>query len=198
VDSETKTLEQNISKASEQEQTILQVQKQLANFEFWVKKFPLVRLTILNEVVEELEIHFNQSFSAMGLYDWSVKLSTERQLKDESTKIELTMTLLKGDQEISIASLSGGERQRIRLCVNLGISDLIKSRCGASWDIVLLDEPCASMSQEGIDHLLSLLSALSEQMIVMLAEHRVMDSARFKGIYTLVKNTDQMTDLVKV
>lgn len=167
--------------------------KQEAQYEFWKKKFPELRLSILNEVVEELEVHFNQALGAMGLLEWSISVSTQRELKNESLKNEITLKLLKNGQEIKLSALSGGEKQRLRVCTNIGISDLIKSRAGVEFDLLLFDEPCASLSQEGIEHLLGMLEALGENQRVFLAEHRVFELGRFGGVYKLTKHEDGNT-----
>jgi DNA repair exonuclease SbcCD ATPase subunit len=179
------------------EKTILECEGKIANYQFWLKRFPQVRLSILNEVLTELEIHFNQAFAQIGLLDWSIDISTERLLKNDSVKNEFTIKLLKGGEEISLSSLSGGERQRIRLCTNIGISEMIKARCGVvTCDLLLFDEPCASLSQEGIDNILALFSTLGESQRVLLAEHRVLNSEKFKDIFYLEKGIDGTTRLV--
>jgi DNA repair exonuclease SbcCD ATPase subunit len=186
-------LKRNASHASDTktfDDEILRVETKISQYEFWQKHFPQVRLSILEEVTQELEIHFNQSFCTMGLLDWSVEISTEKELKSGATKNELTVKLYKDGVDIDIDSLSGGEKQRLRVCTNIGISDLIKARCGVTCDLLMIDEPCASLSQEGIDNLLGMLTALGETQTIMLAEHRVMDSAKFDSIFTLVKGVD--------
>lgn len=172
------------------DETINRLEKQQSGYAFWQKRFPQIRLEILNEVIEELEIHFNQAFSYMGLLDWQIKLSTERELKNESIKNELTLKLFQNDKEIDIDGLSGGERQRLRIVTALGISDLIKARLGVSWNLLLLDEPSANLSAEGIDNMLNMLSMLGETNLIFLADHRMLDMGKFDGMLNLVKNID--------
>ena len=160
-----------------------------ANYEFWAKKFPLIRLSILDEVINELEIHFNAAFSNLGLGNWTISVSTERELKNESTKKELTLQITDGEQELDLETLSGGERQRVKLALSIGISNLIKNRAGIDWNLLMFDEPCTHLSQEGIENLLTMFKQLSADNVILLAEHRILGIEHFDKTYTIVKDS---------
>lgn len=164
--------------------------KQHDNYTFWQKLFPQIRLEILNEVVEELELHFNQAFAQIGLFDWSIVINTVKELKNETLKNELTVKLLQKGIEVDLDSLSGGERQRIRLCTALGISELIKGRLGVPLNLLLFDEPMASLSAEGIELMLDLFTSLADNNTVLLAEHRILELTKFNGTFEITKNNN--------
>lgn len=153
------------------------------------KHFPLVRLFILDEVIQDLEIYFNQAMSALGLLSWSVKLNTTRELVSEKTKRELNVQISKDGLEVDLESLSGGERQRVRLAAAIGISDLIKARKGVNWNLIEFDEPSLGLSAEGIQDMVDFFKTLAVNgHQVFLAEHRVSTLTRFDGIVEITKD----------
>lgn len=168
----------------------------ISGLDYWKTHFPNIRLMILEEIIQELELHLNMALSKLGMQDYSVKLSTERELKSGEAKRELTLTTTRNQIEIDSDSLSGGERQRFRLASAIGISGLVKGRRGIDWNMTLLDEPSLGLSAEGIQDMLEYLKNLSEGQVVVLAEHRIADFGHFDGVWTAVKGQDGNSMLV--
>lgn len=159
-------------------------------YEVLANEFPAVRLSIIDEVIVELEMHFNQALGSMGMSDWTVKVSTERELKNANLKRELNVQLFKNGEEIDLDTLSGGERQRVKVASAFGVSDLIKARLGVDWGLQMWDEPSVAMSIEGTQSLLDTLSTVSEMAPVMLADHRVLELGRFDNLLKIEKQKD--------
>jgi DNA repair exonuclease SbcCD ATPase subunit len=179
-----------VKEYKEVNENIKKTDNNIATYTYWSKKFPEVRLSILDEVITELEIHMNAAFMSLGLHDWSLSVATERELKNESVKRELTLRIKQGSKEIELDSLSGGEHQKVKIACFLGISDLIKSRTGIHWNLLLLDEPCQALFESGIEKLLDMLSQISDSSLIFLAEHRILSLGRFDRVYTTIKDTN--------
>ncbi len=80
--------------------------------------------------------------------------------------------------ERSFAALSGGQRQRI----------LIARALASGGDILILDEPTASLDQESEQHLFALLGRLNQEKIILMVTHEIgVSSTFFKRIICVNK-----------
>jgi len=182
------TLTKDLSSLVEAEGKIT---NELAEYTFWQKYFPLVRLSILEKATKHLELCFAQAFSKFGLASWEVTVSTERELKNESIKKELNVQFFRNGKEVDYSSLSGGEAQRIRWATAEGFSDLILSKCvheGAGFE--LLDEPTLALSLEGTEDLLARLKERSKSRQIYIAEHRIKELETFDKVFEICKTKD--------
>lgn len=184
--------------------TIADLEKAAAYNETWMKKFPEIRLQILDDLVQELEVHFNQAFDQLGMGDWLVSLSTDRELKNDKVKKELVLKITENNivskvskrlqnqapTEIDLDTLSGGEYQRVKIATAVGISDMIKARLGCHWDLQLWDEPTLGLHSTGVGFVLDFLEQMGQTKTILLADHRIQDQGRFDSIVELVKNGD--------
>lgn len=164
-------------------------------YEYWAKRFSMIRLAILDQIIDGMEVHFNQALANLDMAEWSVKLETERELKNESIKKELTITLFDNGEKIEIDDLSGGEMQRLRLATAIGVAELIKSRKQCDWPLWLLDEPSAGLSAPAVRAMISFLQGVSEFAQVYLSDHRMLDAGRFDGLISIVKGTDGVSSI---
>lgn len=185
------TLEADRVALKEAQDKLTKVQSEVSQYEFWAKHFPLIRLSIIKEVTQELELHFNQAFARMGLGDYTVNLDSERELKSEGTKKEIVLRIENNGKPLEYEECSGGEQQRIKLATAVGVSELIKSRLGIVWPLLMVDEPSQGLSEPGIADMLELFSELATTMVVMLAEHRVVDTFNFSGVYQITKQPNE-------
>lgn len=166
-----------------------ELSKQISQYEYWKGAFPRIRLQVLDSLTTELEIYFNAAFGQIGL-PWELRLSTVRELADESLKPELTLTLFQDGEEMSIPGMSGGEYQRLKLIVTLGLAELIKARKGTNLNLLVFDEPLSSLSDVGIEAMLNLFQEIGQSQVVLLVEHLVLSKTNFSGIFEIIKNTD--------
>lgn len=120
--------------------------------EFWVKGFKDVRLHILTEVLEELQFAANSMLEDMGLVDWEMQFSIERETKSGGTRrgINVTVQAPNSKERVKWRAWSGGERQRLRLAGSLALSEVLLAHAGLSPDFEILDEPIQSLSEEGV------------------------------------------------
>jgi DNA repair exonuclease SbcCD ATPase subunit len=184
----SKDLETLSGETAEKEKEIESRIKETAKYEFWQKYFPMVRLFILEKVTKHLELCFTQAFGKMGLGSWEVKVSTERELKNENIKKELNVQFFDKGKEIKFSSLSGGEAQRVRLATALGVSDLVLGKLSRELKIRIFDEPSLGLSLQGQEDLLAMLKDASEDHQIYLAEHRIVELQKFDKVYNVVKN----------
>jgi DNA repair exonuclease SbcCD ATPase subunit len=167
-------------------------------YKFWQTKFPQIRLTILSEIADQLELAFEQSFSRLGIGDWQVKVLFERELKNEAIKKEFSIQIISDGKDINVSTLSGGEKQRVCIAVQLGISDVVRSRTTTDCDLLMIDEPSNGLNDAGLDDMLSLFRETSSTLKVFLAEHRLSGSyeASFDKIYKVIKSEEECSTIV--
>jgi DNA repair exonuclease SbcCD ATPase subunit len=142
----------------------------------------------------ELEIASNNNAQALGLKDWEIKFSTERESKNGNMSAAFSVSLFPPGREEPIVweSYSGGESQRWQLATTLGLSEVLLSRSGLEPDIEFFDEPTEHLSDNGIYDLLECLKerARSLQRRIYMIDHRALDKGDFDGIITLVKDNN--------
>jgi DNA repair exonuclease SbcCD ATPase subunit len=160
---------------------------------FWVGGFKRVRLFIVEQALQQLELEINNSLGSLGLLDWRIELDVERENKSGGITKGFTVMVYPPDAEtpVKLEAYSGGETQRLRLAGNLGLANLIMERAGLRNTIEIFDEPSSHLSEEG---LLDLADTLAERALVtgrrcMIIEHNLLDYA-FAGIITVVKGPD--------
>lgn len=161
--------------------------------QFWTGGFKQVRLMLIKESLTQLQVEANESLYQLGLRDWSLEFDVERETKsgtiDRNFTVEVRAPKLKDPQPWK--AWCGGERQRLRVAGTLGFSNLISSRLAVQPNLEIWDEPTAWMSGMGIRDLLECLSerAQQQQKIILLADHKVLDSAAFSGTIQLIKDS---------
>lgn len=164
-------------------------EKLIEQDKFWVKHLPMIRLQELDNIVLELEIMFNQAFSALGFVDWSVKVETERDLangKDTKRELTLKVTDYLGN-EVDLDTLSGGEEQRVRIANDFGLSELIMART-SSIDLQMWDERSWYLNQEGLAYLIDFFGTLGKNKRILLVDHKVVDLGGFTEVIQVQKD----------
>lgn len=160
---------------------------------FWVGGFKRVRLFIVEQALQQLELEINNCLGSLGLLDWHIKLDVERENKSGGITKGFTVMVYPPDAKapVKLEAYSGGETQRLRLAGNLGLANLIMERAGLRSTVEVLDEPSQHLSDEG---LLDLADTLAERALVtgkriFIIEHNLLDYA-FAGTITVVKGPD--------
>ena len=162
--------------------------------QYWTKAFKDVRLSLISDVLVQLELEVNNKLFQLGLKDWKVLFAVEGLTKGGKVKKGFTVTISTPQNldPVPWAAWSGGETQRLRLAGALGMADLIASKSGLYPEFEVLDEPSQFLSTSGIDSLLEILKdrARTQDKSIFLIDHRNLNSESFDNIFTVVKTSD--------
>lgn len=169
----------------------------LARSKFWIKGFKDVRLSILSELLQELELVTNAMLDEVGLVGWAIQYSVERETKVGTVQRGLITTVLSPDnsEPVKWASWSGGEAQRVRLVGALALSQVLLGRAGVEPNLEILDEPSRHLSIEGVTDTCEFLAERARTLgkCIVLADHQAVESSKFAGIVTVIKTKDGST-----
>lgn len=161
---------------------------------FWVKGFKDVRLFILREVLEELELVTNSMLVDVGLDGWSVHYAIEKETKSGSIKRGINVTIASPlhAEPVKWESWSGGESQRLRLIGALALSQVLLNHAGVEPSIEILDEPSQFLSDEGVSDLGDFLADRAKQLKrqIWYIDHHVVESTKFASVVTVCKDRE--------
>lgn len=159
---------------------------------FWVRGFKDLRLQLIADALEELEIEVNSCVMALGLLDWELLFEVDRETKGGSIARGFSVYVKSphNDRQVPWESWSGGEAQRLRLAAQMGLSNLIRNQTGASIALEVWDEPTNGVSPRGVIDLMESLSqrARDEQRTIFVVDHRSLGFAGFDGTVTVLKD----------
>lgn len=168
------------------------LQKEHASVSFWVSGFKRVRLFLIEESLQQLEIEVNNNLASLGLQDWRITFDVERENKSGGVTKGFMVFVRSPDhdQPIKLEAWSGGETQRLRLAGDLGLANLIMERAGLRNTIEFFDEPSAHMTQGGLLDLAETLAqrAETEGKRIFLVDHHAIDFGGFQGVITITKD----------
>jgi exonuclease SbcC len=160
-------------------------------YSFWARGFKDLRLQLIAEALTELEIEVNSSVEALGLVGWSLLFQVDRETKGGNVKRGFSVLVKSphNDNPVPWEAWSGGETQRLRLAANMGLSDLIRSRTGATIPLEVWDEPTQGLSEQGVQDLLEALASRArvEQRTIWIVDHHSHAFGDFKGSALVVK-----------
>lgn len=160
--------------------------------QFWVKGFKDIRLLLIEESLEQLNVEVNECLFQLGLQEWAVKFETEQETKSKTIRRGFTcLVSAPGVDSAPWEAWSGGESQRLRVAVSMGVSNLIASRTGLMPNVELWDEPSSWLSESGITGLLEVLRerATAQRKIILLADHRALEFGGFAGTINVIKSS---------
>lgn len=160
---------------------------------YWAKGFKRLRLLIIEEAFQTLELEVNNCLAQLGMTDWQVSFDIERENKSGGiTKGFVVMIKSPANSEpVKWENWSGGETQRLQLAGDLGLSNLIMQQAGLRSEIEFYDEPSTHLSPEGMMDLADTLHdrAVSEGKRIWIADHATIASfGDFEGIITARKD----------
>jgi hypothetical protein len=165
------------------------LRRQLAATELWVKEFKSLRLWLIDENVEQLEVEVNNCLGQLGLVGWEFRADVERETKSGGMNKGFSVFIRSpGSKDWAPwEAWSGGESQRLRIASGMGFANLVRSCRGLSWPLELWDEPTAHLSGTGVSDLLDWLRvrAEEEQRQIWLIDHRSLD-APFDGRVSVI------------
>lgn len=159
---------------------------------FWITGYREIKLHLLEEVLQEMELVTNGMLEETGLVDWSVKYKIAQQTKSGKLKRGLTVLVKSPESRgrVRWEAWSGGEGQRLRLVGALSLSSVLLSHAGIDTSIEVLDEPTQHLSDEGIVDLSEFLALRAKDLKrrVYYSDHRVVESMRFVGRITVKRD----------
>lgn len=165
--------------------------RRMERAKFWIKGFRDVRLFIIEDVLQELELTTNAVLAELGLSDWQVSYAIERETKSGTLQTGLIITILSpsNDKPVKWESWSGGEGQRLRLAGSLALSEVLLNYAGVTIDLEVFDEPTKHLNANGVDDFCELLAARARDLKrrIFLIDHSAIESAAFTDIITVVK-----------
>jgi DNA repair exonuclease SbcCD ATPase subunit len=184
-------LKDNELKLERKSGAITKLAAQIERTKFWIRGFKDVRLYLIEEVLQELELTTNAALSDVGLIDWEVSYAIERETKSGTIQRGLTVSIQgpKDKEAVRWECWSGGEGQRLRLIGALALSEVLLARAGVEPDMEILDEPTAHLSKEGVRDLCEYLADRAEQLgrATFLIDHMAVESSRFASVTTIIK-----------
>lgn len=126
--------------------------RKIERSKFWVKGFKDIKLLEIEETLHELGLATNSMLSEIGLTDWYVQFSIERETKSGTLQrgIDVTVISPMNKKQVKWEVWSGGEQQRMRIVSALALSDVLLARAGIACDLEILDEPTTFMPPSGV------------------------------------------------
>lgn len=160
----------------------------------WIKGFRDIRLQIVKEVLQELELTTNIMLNEVGLDEWEVKYAIEQETKSGTVQRKLNVMILspENDKLVKWECWGGGVSQRLRLVGALSFSETLLNHAGIQSSFLVADEPSRHMNKEGIEDMVELLSNRAKELNkqIFLTDHTVLESGKFKSTITIIKTKE--------
>jgi DNA repair exonuclease SbcCD ATPase subunit len=186
-----KTISQLETNLASLDKRIAKLDAEQARVAFWVKGFKDVRLYLLEELLQELELATNALLPESGLRDWQVFYAIEKETKKGTMVSGLTVFVQSphNKKPVRWENWSGGEQHRLRLVGALALSEVLLNYAGVNTNLEALDEPTRNLSVEGVQDLCEFLASRAQQLDkdIFLTGHNVIESAHFTDTITIVK-----------
>ena len=174
------------------DQAISNLNTALDRTSFWVKGFKELRLYLMDEYLNDLEIEVSNAVKELGLDDWRIEFETSRETTRGTTKhgFEVLVFSPNNKKPVKWECWSGGESSRLKLAGELGIMSMVLSATGSDTNVEVFDEPTSYMSQEGIEDLLDLLKlrAIENQKQIYIIDHHSLNFGGFERIITVERD----------
>lgn len=183
-----------VEQAEFSEKEIIKFEEEISKLDFWVTGFKKLRLFVMQAILSQFSMEINNSLQALGLGEWEIELKLDKENKSGNIRNEFTV-FVKGpsnEKFVPWEAWSGGERHRLRFAGSLGLANLIKSSRGLDMVNEFFDEPTNWMTPKGVQGLLEVLRdrAITENKVILLIDHKDMDTFDFAGRFTVVKDQE--------
>lgn len=172
-------------------EALVETSRRAERTKFWATGFKDLRLHLIEEALQELELATNTALIEVGLDGWAVKYDIERETQAGTVDRGLTIAIQSPESQgmVRWKSWSGGETQRLRLVGAMAFGDMLLRRIGIDLPLVWVDEAFRGMSETGIrdliDHLAERARGYGER--IFLIDHAARESDRFAGVLSLVR-----------
>jgi DNA repair exonuclease SbcCD ATPase subunit len=185
--SELKTLAKEMDK----------IRKQWDQVRFWIKGFKEVRLFILEEILQEMELITNASLEEVGLVGWEVHYEVERETKAGTTVRGLNVWVQSptNDKPVRWECWSGGESQRLKIIGSAALNDVLLAQVGVNCNFEIWDESGSFLSEGGVEDFIEFLANRAEDQgkVIFMVDHMARQSARFTSTITVTKKNGVST-----
>ena len=166
--------------------------------QFWARGFRDIRLGVIDDVLDDLRETTAEVLDGLGMGEWIVEYTTERETKSGTVQRALHLTVRSPsapEEGVRWEVYSGGERQRLRLAGALALSEVLLARAGATLDFRVFDEPTRGLSGEGVQDLVEVLGdyARATGLRVFIIDHAAIDGAGFAGTITVENGAEGAT-----
>jgi DNA repair exonuclease SbcCD ATPase subunit len=161
-------------------------------WDYWVRGFKDLRLFLISEAMTQLEIEVNSALMQLGLLDWKIEFSPDFENKSGNITRGFTAFIRSPHNQglVPWESWSGGESGRLRLATAMGLSNLILTSLGATFNVEVWDEPTAGLAAGGIEDLLTTLAerAVQNDKVVWIVDHHSLQHGGFSGETLVIKD----------
>ncbi len=185
-------VEQTETKLEELDAEVVKLGRRAERTKYWIKGFRDVRLYIIEEIMQELEMATNTMLPDSGLIDWEVLYDVEKETKSGTIQRGLNVTILspKNRKAVRWEAWGGGVGQRLRIVGALALSDVLLTQAGVQTNLEILDEPSRGLSTEGVQDLCAFLADRAKQQNknIVFVDHKAVESVHFANVLTVVKN----------
>lgn len=165
--------------------------------QFWAKGFREVRLMVIDEVLEDLRETTATVLEGLGLGEWEVDYSTERENKSGTFTRALVATVRApgAPEGVRWEVYSGGEGQRLRLASALALGEVLLGHAGVHADFRIMDEPTRGLSREGVRDLTEMLADYAEAagLKILYIDHQSSDGLVFASTLTVASGPEGAT-----
>lgn len=178
--------ERIMAKLKTKEKAHGKLQKKKADTAYWIAGFKDVRLYLIEEALDQLEIETNKALADLGFTsDWRIRYSIQKRSKTGSSISGFNVAVQSphSTKAVPFAAWSGGEKQRLKIAGSIGFIALMSARTGLELGIEVYDEPTQHLSPQGIDSLLETLRqrSLETNKRIWLVDHHTLDYGDFAG-----------------
>lgn len=177
----------------DEEKRLSQTRADLERVQLCSTYFKEIRLSMIEEVLLELEVTSNEFAEQLGLHGWQIKFATERETKAGSTAVGFTTIICPpGEPAVPWELFSGGERQRWQLAVTFALSEVLLERAGLTSNLEVLDEPSKGIAAGGLTQLIDHLRqrARNKNKAILLVDHHALDRGAFDKVMVVVRDAN--------
>lgn len=159
--------------------------KRVARYRYWQKGFREIKLYVIDEILQEMQLASNAMLEEFGLDGWRIVFEVERETQAGNVTRGLNIFIHSPDNDKAVKweVWSGGEGQRLRIIGALSLAEVLLNHAGVVPSLEVLDEPTRSMSANGARDLCEFLADRAKRLRrrVFLIDHLSRESARFAG-----------------
>lgn len=182
------------TQGTELEGELIEATRRIERNRFWVKGFKDIKLQLIEDVLDELELATNSMLEEVGLVGWEIRYDIERETKSGTLQRALSVAINSPESKgfVKWESYSGGERQRLRIVGALALADVLLNHSGLETNLEILDEPTTHLSKTGADELVDMLVARAQSTgkSIFYCDHLAQASSKFASVVTIIKDND--------